>query len=81
MKTLIAFYKVDSEFDRHSFDTMDDNEIYEKLSQMSTNDCVIYDLSTNKGTGKELDLADFERDYNDELLDGGWWTKVLVINE
>lgn len=81
MKTLIAFYKVDSEFDRHSFDTMDDNEIYEKLSQMSTDDCLIYDTSTNKGTGKEFDLADLERDYNDELLDGGWWMKILVINE
>lgn len=81
MKTLLAFYRVDSDFDRHSFDVISDEKAYQALSKMGDEYCKIYDLSTNKGTGKELDLADFERDYNDELLDGGWWTKVLVINE
>lgn len=38
----------------------------------------VYNLeSTNRS--KEVGLFDLEEDYNDEMLDGGYWLKILNI--
>ena len=76
---VVAFYRVDGDYDRHSFDDLTDEEAYELLLALSEDECKMYNLSTYKGTGPVYDLADFESDYNDELLDGGWWMKVLCL--
>ena len=79
----LAFYRVDNScgFHRHSFDDIYDKpqEILETLSQLEDDELRIYDTSVY-GYGKVQpapNLADFEDDYNDEILDGGWWCVVI----
>lgn len=76
---LLVFYKVDSKFERHSFDgfdTTNKDEAMQILQQvLQTKNYHIYDLN---GNGKYCnDAYDFEVDYNDTLLDGGYWSIVL----
>lgn len=77
---LLVFYKVDSKFERHSFDNLDTtnkDEAKQILKQvLTTEDHFIYDFN-----GKGLycgNAYDFETDYNDELLDGGYWSIVIT---
>lgn len=71
----LAFYKVDNsqDYDRHTFDSIYDNpeKIKEMLSKLSDEELRMYDMD-NKD-----DKEDFEDDYNDEVLDGGWWLWIL----
>lgn len=79
----IVFYKVKNSvgYGRHSFDDCESaNEVREKLSKLPEDEVRFYDTE-HYGYGAEPapNLADFEQDYNDEELDGGWW--CVVLNE
>ena len=82
MKRSLAFYKVDNSlgYERHTFDDIydDPNRILKMLYNLPDDECRISDLSTNlHRTGMFLDLSDLIEDYNDEELDGGWWSVLL----
>lgn len=81
----LAFYKVDNElgYGRHTFDDIADKpeQIKEMLSKLSDEELIIYDLNHyGYGNVPSPNLADFETDYNDEVLDGGWWCVVIKEN-
>lgn len=82
---ILAFYSVDSSYDRDIFDLYDATkkddclEIYGKL--LKEENARFYDM------GDKYDIVALETDYNDELLDGGYWMIVLyainndIVNE
>lgn len=76
----IAFYKVfnSKDFDRNTFNLVCDNrvEILRLLNQLKDDEWRTYDMNhyNSKGSPNALD---FEQDYNDEILDGGWWCIVI----
>lgn len=73
----LAFYKVDNKkyYDRHTFDYLYDKpEVIKKmLSELSDEELRMYDMDNRH------DVDFFQEDYNDEILDGGWW--CVVIND
>ena len=73
----LAFYKVDNskKYERHTFDMWCDRPqvIKEMLSELSDDELRIYDLDN------KFDSDYLQDDYNDEILDGGWW--CVVIND
>lgn len=74
---ILAFYKVDNSknYERHTFDYLYDKpEVIKKmLSELNDDELHCYDMDNN------VDRSIFEDDYNDEVLDGGWW--CVVIND
>lgn len=76
----LAFYKVDNSmnYERHTFDNLYDkpDEIIGMLEKLTADEWRTYDM--NRADAQRWpDAQDFEEDYNDELLDGGWWCVVL----
>ena len=73
----LAFYKVDNSqgYERHTFDYIFDkpSEIKEMLYKLTDEELYMYDMNS------KYDARYFEDDYNDEILDGGWW--CVVIND
>lgn len=73
----LAFYKVDNsrEYNRHTFDMWCDRPqvIEEMLSELSDEELRMYDMDN------KYDKLAFEKDYNNEVLDGGWW--CVAIND
>ena len=65
----LAFYKVSNSqgYMRHTFDVMDKDEILKNLNKLPMDEVKIYNLENKR------DVLYFVEDYNDELLDGGWW--------
>lgn len=84
MKIAIAFYRVDNSlgYDRNEFDAVYDkpDEIMRMLRLLPEEEWRYYDLSKANGNDMVMDAEDLVNDYNDELLDGGWWS-VLLINK
>ena len=72
---VFVFYKVDNSkgYDRHTFDDMDVDEVFQKLNELSDDEFRTYDLDHS------FDALDLENDYNDEILDGGWWLTVFFL--
>ena len=82
---ILAFYSVDSSYDRDIFNCYDTTkkedclEIYGDL--LKEGRVRFYDV------GDKYDIVALETDYNDELLDGGYWMIVLyainndIVNE
>lgn len=72
----LAFYKVENSknFERHTFDNIYDKreEILRMLNQLKEDEWRAYDMNRREWNGSPNAL-DFEEDYNDEFLDGGWW--------
>lgn len=72
----IAFYRVGNSknYERHTFDNIYDEpqEIVKMLRELKDEEWLMYDLS-----GMESELYDFQEDYNDEMLDDGWWSVVI----
>lgn len=70
----LVFYTVDNsqDFDRHSFDNMEEEAIFEQLEKLSEYEVRVYDFEHS------LDALEFANDYNDELLDGGWWCVIIL---
>lgn len=77
----IAFYKVDNSlnYGRHEFDTNRPETIIEKLQRLPEGEVKFYDADKYSWQSRTLSLVDFEEDYNDEELDGGWW--CIIIND
>ena len=79
----IAFYKVDNSlnYGRHEFDQFCDRpqEVLDMLQRLPEDEVRFYDAGKYSWQSKEPTLADFENDYNDEELDGGWW--CIIIND
>lgn len=79
----IAFYTVDNSlnYERHTFDNLYDKpqEILEMLQKLPEGEVKFYNADQYSWQSKEPTLDDFETDYNDEELDGGWW--CIVIQE
>lgn len=76
----IAFYKVNNvcEYSRSSFNGDTPDVIRKKLSELPEDQVRFYDLDHyGYGSVPAPNLADFQEDYNDEELDGGWWCIVL----
>ena len=79
MRKYLVFYPVDNELklERHTFDLMTDEEAWKELQKLEG--VRVYDLTRSDRNGRMLDLGDFVEDYNDEELDGGWWSTVLTL--
>ena len=83
---IIAFYKVANSqgYERHTFDAISDKpeEIMAKLKRLKSDEVRMYSTEAY-GYGQTHpypNMADFEDDYNDEIIDGsGWW--CIVIRE
>lgn len=79
----IAFYKVGNSlnYDRHEFDALCDQpqEILDMLQKLPEDEVKFYNADQYSWQTQEPSLADFETDYNDEELDGGWWCIVLQM--
>ena len=78
---IIAFYKVGNSlnYERHTFDNLFDQpeKILEMLNKLSEEEVRIYEVDKYDLQSKTTNLADFEQDFNDEMLDNGWWNVVL----
>lgn len=76
---ILAFYKVDNKknYERHTFDCLGKEETLNALSELPDDEVKLYDTDNFASQAKTPSLADFEVDYNDTLLDGGWWCVVL----
>ena len=76
----LAFFKVDNSknFNRQTFFNIYDKReaILQKLSQLKDEEWRTYDMSRYEGCGSPNAL-DFQEEYNDEELDGGWWCVVI----
>ena len=72
MAKFLVFYKVGNSqnYGRHTFDDIYDNaeEIGRLLGKLNDDELKCYNLS--------CDLPFFVEVYNDEELDGGWWSFV-----
>ena len=85
--TILAFWSVDSEIERHEFDYGNDEEAFLRLWENQGEwDARFYNMDTDSysdlfGHYGILNASDFEEDYNNEEYDGGWWTKVLHLSE
>lgn len=79
----IAFYKVNNSlnYERHEFDQFCDQpqEVLDMLQRLPEDEVKFYDADKYSWQSETPSLADFENDYNDEELDGGWW--CIVIQE
>ena len=79
----IAFYKVDNSlnYGRHEFDQFCDQpqEVLDMLQRLPEDEVKFYDADKYNWQSETPSLADFENDYNDEELDGGWW--CIIIND
>ena len=71
----LAFYKVDNSknYERHTFDNLYDKpqEIKNMLCGLSDDEFRAYDMDN------KYDAIALEDDYNNEVLDGGWWCVVI----
>ena len=73
----LVFYPVDNEkgYGRDTFDNIDDNDVKRKMLE-EISDVRYYNIDTLD------DIQELIEDYNDALLDGGWWmTKLEQRNE
>lgn len=84
---VLAFYSVDGNYGRDSFDGYNTNakedciEIVKKLREGSY--VRYYDMGTDsQSTMASFNRNEFVNDYNDEMLDGGYWCISLnAIND
>lgn len=85
--TILVFWKVgDYDFERHSLDNTSHEEAFRLLWENQEKlDARFYDvesftLDDYYGLHQYMGNADdLEEDYNDELLDGGYWMKALLV--
>lgn len=84
-RQIIAFYRVANPlgFDRHTFDTWDDESTYKELQKLLeyTND----NFDSYVRFYSVEDLTDFQEEFNDEecdMCDGSnWWCRLLNVSE
>lgn len=77
----IAFYKVDNSlnYGRHEFDQFCDQpqEVLDMLQRLPDEEVKFYNADQYSFQSKVPTLADFETDYNDGEIDGGWWCIII----
>lgn len=84
-KQILAFYRVVNPFgfDRHTFDTWDDESAYKELQKLLGYSNANFDNFVHFYSVE--DLRDFEVDFNDESCDmcdgSNWWCRLLTISE
>ena len=83
--TILAFWSVDNDsVDRHTLDYVSDVDAFDILwHRRDELDAKFYDM-TKRSIGDFYLMGtcfDFEEDYNDEMLDGGHWCKVLSVDD
>lgn len=85
--TILAFWSVDNIYvDRHLLDNVSSIDAFEILYYKRDElNARFYDLGTFSYSDPLsqdgiLNAYDFEEDYNDEILDGGRWCKVITID-
>lgn len=89
MITILAFFRVSNDLylGREDFENLSDQEAFEKLYEMQSElDVRFFDMSTKsyghpRGQYGFLNADEFETDYNDEVYDGGWWVRVMILDE
>lgn len=67
---LLAFYKVGNslDYERYLFDPFNNpQKIKDMLCRLPDDELRIYDMDN------KYDVKGFEDDYNNEILDNGWW--------
>ena len=81
MRKFLVFYPIENElnYGRHAFDLMSDEEAWKELQKLEG--VRVYDMTRSDRNGRTLDMGDFVEDYNDEELDGGWWSVILTLPE
>lgn len=78
--TILAFWSVDSKIERHTLDEVSHEEAFDILWHLRDEiEVHFYDIEYEGYDMHMLNGPEFEQDYNDELLDGGHWVKVLYI--
>lgn len=85
---ILAFWKVDNyDVNRHTLDNVSDLEAFDILwHKRDELDARFYNMDTSSysdpfGQYGILNASDFEEDYNNEDPDGGYWTKVIRLDE
>lgn len=73
------FYPVDNKegYDRHYFDYRLDADTIYTLAKVDG--VRIYNLELSTYSSRELGIYDLQKDYNDELLDGGYWMRIVDL--
>lgn len=81
--TILAFWSAGSyEVERHTLDDVSDEEAFDILwHKRDELEAHFYDIEYDGYDRHMLNGSEFEQDYNDEMLDGGMWVKVLRIDE
>lgn len=76
---VLAFYAVSNggNFERHSFDSVTDFDACKALLSLDTSECNMYCMDADLQMLN--DRREFETDYNDESLDGGYWCKAMHL--
>ena len=80
MKRLLIFIPVNNEqgLDRTELGKLTDQEVWAKLPE----NAMVYNLDKNMAPqDKYPGMLNFAEVYNDEVLDGGWWSTVLELPE
>lgn len=84
---VLVFYPVDCSYGRDSFDAFDTDKKEDCISIYKSLRNVIgihlYDMGTDsRNTRATMSRAEFIEDYNDEMMDGGYWCISLnAIND
>lgn len=77
----IAFYKVNNSLNYGQFEFArfrdQPQEVLDMLKRLPDEEVKFYNADQYSWPSKEPTLEDFETDYNDEELDGGWWSIVI----
>lgn len=82
--TILAFWTIISdEVDRHTLEGMFDLEAFDILwHKRDELDARFYSMDSDQFDQYGIrNASDFQEDYNNTDLDGGKWTKVLVLDE
>jgi len=84
---LLVFWAVSSKFERHEFDCDYDEDAFKRLwDNRKKIGARFYDLNARNYNDSMwqygiASLSDLEDDYNDEMLDGGYWCLILELDE
>lgn len=81
---ILALYPVDNSlgWERHEFDCLDDDMTFKKMwEEQDGLEAHFYQMDSKSYSGRLLNGAEFEEDYNDEYYDGGFWCKVLIVDD
>lgn len=79
MAQIIAFYPVDGSLERHTFDYCFGKNVDILTAITKEDDYHLYRL--DKDDQRFGSIFEFIEDYNDEVLDGGWWAISLEMTE